>query len=72
MKRDFIIGFCCGLAALTAAYLTLPVYLTAQPAQAPSQITGCIYESAAITLTNRQSTALLCDINGRLKVTTTP
>lgn len=38
----------------------------------PAQINGCVYLSAGITLTNLQSSTFLCDINGRLKVTTTP
>ncbi len=38
----------------------------------PDAITGCQYIAAGVTLTNLQSYPFLCDINGRLKVTTTP
>lgn len=46
------------------------LYAWAQPA--PSQIPGCVYLSSPPTLTNLQTSPFLCDINGRLKVTTTP
>jgi len=38
----------------------------------PAAVNGCIYISGGVTLTNLQSTVFLCDVNGRLKVTTTP
>ena len=37
----------------------------------PSSLPGCVFIAAGITLTNLQSTTLMCDINGHLKVNTT-
>jgi len=39
---------------------------------APDSRPGCVFISGALTLTNLQETRLMCDINGRLRVTTTP
>ena len=38
-------------------------------AQAPQTIPGCVYNATPPTLTNRQTTSLQCDVNGKLKVT---
>lgn len=47
-------------------------YAVAQSARGPDSLPGCIYNSSAPTLTTGQSSALQCDVNGRLKVVTTP
>lgn len=47
------------------------VVATAQQTS-PNAINGCQYIAAGVTLTNLQRSVFLCDINGRLKVTTTP
>ncbi len=39
-------------------------------AQSPQVLPGCIYNSSPPTLTNGQQTTLQCDVNGKLKVTT--
>jgi hypothetical protein len=56
-----------GVVAL--ALTSLP---TSSQQTGPAAVNGCIYISGGVTLTNLQSTVFLCDINGRLKVTTTP
>lgn len=38
----------------------------------PAAVNGCIFISGGITLSNLQSTVFTCDVNGRLRVTTTP
>lgn len=45
------------------------VLATAQQTS-PNAINGCQYIAAGVTLTNLQRSAFLCDINGRLRVTT--
>ena len=62
-KQALIIAVSIALTGIVAA--------TAQQTQ-PSTVTGCQFIAAGITLTNLQTGPLLCDINGRLKVTTTP
>ena len=47
------------------------VVSTAQQ-RSPNAINGCQYISAGITLTNLQTFPFTCDVNGRLRVTTTP
>ena len=36
----------------------------------PQVIPGCIYNVTPPTLSNKQQTTLQCDVNGKLKVTT--
>ncbi len=62
-KQAFIIAASIALTGIVAA--------TAQQT-APDSRPGCQFIAAGITLTNLQESRLLCDINGRLKVTTTP
>lgn len=59
---------------LIAACALATIYVATAYTQqkGPAAVNGCIYIAAGITLTNLQSTVFLCDINGRLKVTTTP
>lgn len=40
----------------------------AQAQPAPSDYPGCVYRSAVITLTNRQTTTIQCDVNGKIRV----
>lgn len=56
-----------GVIALAATVLPVVSQQTS-----PAAVNGCIFISGGITLTNLQSTVFLCDVNGRLKVTTTP
>ena len=65
---DFRWGMLIGglMAALGAAAVQVA---TAQQS-APSSLPGCVYNSNTITLTDNQSIVLQCDVNGRLKVTT--
>ena len=56
-----------GMIALAATVIPVISQQTA-----PAAINGCVYISGGVTLTNQQSTVFLCDLNGRLKVTTTP
>jgi len=55
--------------ALGAAIAAAIGVATAQQTS-PNVIPGCIYNSSPPTLTNGQSTVLQCDVNGKLKVTT--
>lgn len=36
----------------------------------PSTYPGCVYNATPPTLTNGQNTTLQCDVNGKLRVTT--
>lgn len=64
MKTWHVIIVACGIAVAGIGI--------GQTQTAPSTVTGCQYIAAGVTLTNLQTSPLLCDINGRLKVTTTP
>lgn len=64
MKTWHVLAVACGIAVAGIAI--------GQTQTAPGLVTGCQYLASAITLTNLQTSPLLCDINGRLKVTTTP
>lgn len=37
----------------------------------PSNVNGCVYLATPPTLTDRQSYVFTCDVNGKLRVTTT-
>lgn len=65
---DFRWGMLLGgfLVALGAA----AVQVAGAQQTAPNVIPGCIYNATPPTLTDRQSTVLQCDVNGKLKVTT--
>ncbi len=59
-------------ALMIAASIALAGIVHATAQTAPSTVTGCQYIAAGVTLANLQTSPLLCDVNGRLKVTTTP
>jgi hypothetical protein len=59
--------FWMGLGALISAAIGTAL---AQSKQAPNSIPGCVYNVTPPTLTDKQTSALQCDINGKLKVTT--
>jgi hypothetical protein len=42
----------------------------AQSPQGPNVIPGCVYNATPPTLSDKQQTTLQCDVNGKLKVTT--
>lgn len=46
-------------------------YAVAASKRGPDSLPGCIYNATPPTLTDGQSSALQCDINGKLKVNTT-
>lgn len=45
-------------------------YAQAQGQTIPNTLPGCVYNTTPPTLANGQQTVLQCDVNGRLKVTT--
>ena len=53
------------------ALFTLSALLLGAPAtaQTPAAVTGCVYISGGITLSNGQRTAFQCDVNGKLLTT---
>jgi hypothetical protein len=55
--------------ALGALVSSLIGYAVAQPTT-PAIVPGCVYNATPPTLTDRQTSVLQCDINGKLKVTT--
>ena len=65
----FLAGLFFGLVVVALGFTVLPIK---SQQTGPAAVNGCIYISGGVTLTNLQSTVFLCDINGRLKVTTTP
>lgn len=44
---------------------------TAVAQRVPSDFPGCVYNATPPTLTDKQSSVLQCDVNGKLKVNTT-
>ncbi len=57
---------------IAASIVVSGIVISTAQQTAPDSRPGCQFIAAGITLTNLQETRLLCDINGRLKVTTTP
>jgi hypothetical protein len=55
------------LGAIIAAAIGAAI---AQSPQGPNVIPGCVYNATPPTLSDRQQTTLQCDVNGKLKVTT--
>jgi hypothetical protein len=56
-----------GLGALISAAIGAAI---AQSPQGPNVIPGCVYNATPPTLSDKQQTTLQCDVNGKLKVTT--
>lgn len=56
-----------GLGALISAAIGAAL---AQSNQGPNTIPGCVYNATPPSLSDKQQTTLQCDVNGKLKVTT--
>jgi len=56
--------------AIIAAFLILSAAVVRAQQTGPAQVNGCVYYATPPTLTNGQSYVFTCDVNGKLRVTT--